>query len=145
MVESELRDTIPTFEHHADGADEVDISNWSALVSGRGIRTWAEVLAIVLVAVVIIGGTEILLRAFDVPQYIMPTPSKIVTALFTDFRFIAPHVGITLMELAIGFAIGASVGLVLAAVITQFPFVEKIVTPYFLLLVTRPMRALVRC
>jgi NitT/TauT family transport system permease protein len=143
MVDSELRDTIPTFEHRADGADEVDISNWSALVSGRGIRTWAEVLAIVLVAVVIIGGTEILLRAFDVPQYIMPTPSKIVTALFTDFRFIAPHVGITLMELAIGFAIGASVGLVLAAVITQFPFVEKIVTPYILLLVTTPMLALV--
>jgi NitT/TauT family transport system permease protein len=143
MVDSELRDTIPTFEHHADGADEVDISNWSALVSGRGIRTWAEALAIVLVAVVIIGGTEILLRAFDVPQYIMPTPSKILTALFTDFRFIAPHVGITLMELAIGFAIGASIGLVLAAVITQFPFVEKIVTPYILLLVTTPMLALV--
>jgi NitT/TauT family transport system permease protein len=143
MVDSELRDTIPTFEPHGDGAGDVDISNWSALVSGRGIRTWAEVLAIVLVAVVIIGGTEVMLRAFDVPQYIMPTPSKIVTALFTDFRFIAPHIGITLMELAIGFAIGASIGLVLAAVITQFPFVEKIVTPYILLLVTTPMLALV--
>ena len=32
---------------------------------------------------------------------------------------------------------------VLAAVITQFPFVEKIVTPYILLLVTTPMLALV--
>ena len=31
----------------------------------------------------------------------------------------------------------------LAAVITQFPFVEKIVTPYILLLVTTPMIALV--
>ena len=31
----------------------------------------------------------------------------------------------------------------LAAVITQFPFVEKIVTPYILLLVTTPMLALV--
>jgi NitT/TauT family transport system permease protein len=32
---------------------------------------------------------------------------------------------------------------VLAAIITQFPFVEKIVTPYILLLVTTPMVALV--
>ena len=40
-------------------------------------------------------------------------------------------------------AIGASIGLVLAAVITQFPFAEKIIAPYILLLVTTPMLALV--
>jgi NitT/TauT family transport system permease protein len=56
---------------------------------------------------------------------------------------IAPHLGYTLVELFGGFAIGASVGLILAGVITQFPFVEKIVTPYILLLVTTPMLALV--
>ncbi len=39
--------------------------------------------------------------------------------------------------------IGASVGIVLAAVITQFPFIEKILTPYVLILVTTPMMALV--
>jgi NitT/TauT family transport system substrate-binding protein len=54
-----------------------------------------------------------------------------------------PHVVVTLKELILGFAIGATVGLVLAAIITQFPFVEKIVTPYILLLVTTPMVALV--
>jgi NitT/TauT family transport system permease protein len=50
---------------------------------------------------------------------------------------------ITLIELLSGFAIGASIGLVLAAVITQAPLVEKIITPYILLLVTTPMIALV--
>ena len=43
----------------------------------------------------------------------------------------------------IGYAIGAAIGIVLAAVITQFPFFEKIITPYILLLVTTPMIALV--
>ena len=33
----------------------------------------------------------------------------------------------------IGYAIGAAIGIVLAAVITQFPFFEKIITPYILL------------
>ena len=47
------------------------------------------------------------------------------------------------MELFGGFTIGALIGLVLAAVITQFPFVEKVVAPYILLLVTTPMLALV--
>jgi NitT/TauT family transport system permease protein len=50
---------------------------------------------------------------------------------------------ITLIELLSGFAIGASIGLFLAALITQVPLVEKIITPYILLLVTTPMIALV--
>jgi NitT/TauT family transport system permease protein len=50
---------------------------------------------------------------------------------------------ITLIELFSGFAIGASIGLFLAALITQVPLVEKIITPYILLLVTTPMIALV--
>ena len=67
----------------------------------------------------------------------------IATALVSDFHLLAPHIGVTLAELLIGFAIGASIGFVLAAIITQFPFVEKIVAPYILLLVTTPMIALV--
>ena len=50
---------------------------------------------------------------------------------------------VTLYELLTGFAIGAAIGLLLAAVVTQFPLAEKIVTPYILLLVTTPMIALV--
>jgi len=94
-------------------------------------------------ALVIIGGAELLLKWFGVPQYVLPTPSQIITALFTEWKFIWPHLLTTLYELLVGFAIGASIGFVLAAVITQFPFVEKIVTPYILLLVTTPMLALV--
>jgi NitT/TauT family transport system permease protein len=144
MIEGQLRDTIPSIDKKSSSAgSRVDLSNWSALTSGSGIRSWAEAIAIAFVALLIVGSAEILLRVFDVPQYIMPTPSQIFAALYTDFRFIAPHVGYTLAELALGFTIGASIGLVLAAVITQFPFVEKIITPYILLLVTTPMLALV--
>ncbi len=143
MSESQLRDTIPTFEKQPDHSGEVGLSNWSALTAGTGVRTWLEVGAIALVAVIIIGGSELLLRVLDVPQYILPTPSLIVRALVSDFPYIWPHLWKTLVELAAGFAIGGAVGFVLAALITQFPFVEKIVTPYILLLVTTPMLALV--
>jgi NitT/TauT family transport system permease protein len=140
----ELADNIPSFEKAGShGGEEVGLSNWSALTSGPGVRSWLEAGAIALVAVAIIGGAELLLRAFHVPQYILPTPSRIAMALVTDFRFIFPHMMVTLTELVSGFAIGASIGFVLAAVITQFPFVEKVITPYILLLVTTPMLALV--
>lgn len=137
-------DAIPEFPQRsaADGAD-VSLTNMSAFTSGPGIRSLWEVAAIAAVAVVIIGGAEFLLRFFQVPHYVLPPPSAIFMALITEFPHIAPHLGHTLVELLAGFAIGASIGLVMAAVITQIPFLEKIVAPYILLLVTTPMLALV--
>ncbi|MCR8722717.1 ABC transporter permease [Frigidibacter sp. ROC022] len=102
-----------------------------------------EVLAIIATAVIVIGGLELVLRWFEVPHYILPPPSAIVAALWTDFPLILPHLGYTLVVLLSGFAIGAGIGLILAAVITQFPFAEKIIAPYILILVTTPMLALV--
>jgi NitT/TauT family transport system permease protein len=144
-MDRELRDQIPSFEKPAAKADQaVALTNLSALSGALGgIRTWAEIGLIALVAALIVGGTELLLRVLEVPHYIMPTPSEIAGALVSDFHLIAPHIGVTLTELLAGFAIGASIGFVLAAVITQFPLVEKIVAPYILLLVTTPMLALV--
>ena len=137
------KDAIPEFNAKAGSAGDVGITNMSALTSGPGIKSAGEIFAVVAVAVIIIGGMELLLGLFEVPQYVLPKPSEIAVALVSDFHLIAPHLGHTLVELFGGFAIGATVGLILAAVITQFPFVEKIVTPYILLLVTTPMLALV--
>jgi NitT/TauT family transport system permease protein len=142
-VDSQLRDQIPTFGAKPGAAGGAGLSGgFSALTSGGG-RSAFETFVIILVAVIIIGGTEILLGIFQVPQYIMPKPSQIGMALITEWKFIWPHLVVTICELLIGFTIGASIGFVLAAVITQFPFAEKIVTPYILLLVTTPMLALV--
>jgi NitT/TauT family transport system permease protein len=139
-----LEDTIPTFnKKEAGGQDGVSLSGGLASLAAGGGRTRLEIAVIILVAVIIIGGSELLLDYFKVPQYVLPKPSQIVTALFSEWPFIWPHLLITLYELVVGFAIGGAIGFVLAAVITQFPFVEKIVTPYILLLVTTPMLALV--
>jgi NitT/TauT family transport system permease protein len=140
-VDKVLGDSIPEFNRKVE-TDGAGLSGISAFAIG-GNRTRLEILVIVLVAVVIIGGDEVLLRALNVPQYILPKPSQIVTALFTEWPNLWPHLTTTLYELFVGFAIGGSIGFVMAAVITQFPFVEKVVTPYILLLVTTPMLALV--
>ena len=140
--ERDLADTIPSFDKAEAGG--ADLSNMSAMAGQLGLvkssREWALIIGI---AVLIIGGAELLLRAYAVPTYIMPTPSLILTALVRDFPVLIPHVGHTLVELISGFAIGATVGFVLAALVTQFPLVERIIAPYILLLVTTPMLALV--
>lgn len=138
MVDKHLGDNIPEFGKKKDAGTQA-----SGLMSGPGARSFVEIFSIIMVAVVIIGGVEFLIRYNQVPSYVMPPPSAIVTALFTDFEFIAPHLGHTLVELIAGYTVGASIGLMLAAIITQFPFAEKIVAPYVIMLVTTPMLALV--
>lgn len=102
----------------------------TGLASGLGAQGAAEVAAIVAVAVLVVGGAELLLRLFGVPQFIMPTPSAIALVFGSpEIATIAEHYGHTMVELVSGYAIGASAGLILAAVITQFPFVEKVITP----------------
>ena len=141
---SELRETIPTFRQaEAEGHDDVSLTNWSALTSASFARNWGEAAIIALFAVVIIGTLELAVRVLNIPDYVFPRPTEIGRTLFTEFGLFLPHLQVTLTELFVGFAVGASIGLVLAAVITQFPFVEKIITPYILLLVTTPMIALV--
>jgi NitT/TauT family transport system permease protein len=140
-VDKVLGDKIPEFNRKQE-TGEPGLSGLGMLTTG-GNRTGLETLVIVAVAVVVIGGAEVLLRVLNVPHYIMPKPSQIIVALFTEWPFLWPHLLTTLYELFVGFAIGGAVGFVMAAVITQFPFVEKVVTPYILLLVTTPMLALV--
>jgi NitT/TauT family transport system permease protein len=140
---SELRETIPTFDTKNDEGGETGLSNWSALTSANFAKSGSEFLAIFLFAVAVIGGLEFWVRYKHVKAYILPKPSAVGSALIHHFGLFWPHIKVTLFELGVGYAIGASIGIILAALITQLPFVEKIITPYILLLVTTPMMALV--
>lgn len=141
---SELRETIPTFGESGKEENDVGLTNMSALTSANVAKSWGEVGLIILVAVIVVGSLEFVCRVFDVPTYTFPRPSLIATTLWHNFRpLYAHHLWVTIKVLTIGYVIGGSVGILLAAVITQFPFVEKIITPYILLLVMTPMIALV--
>ncbi|RKY01717.1 MAG: ABC transporter permease [Spirochaetes bacterium] len=133
---------IPEFEEEElpkqKGAFDI-----SSTVEAVKIRGWKQVAGILGVAIMIIGGWEMMIRIFQVPEFVFPAPSAIAVALVKSFKNILPHFLITLAELTSGYVIGATVGLVLAAVLTQIPYLEKIITPYILLLITTPTLALV--
>ncbi|MDD5658818.1 MAG: ABC transporter permease [Actinomycetota bacterium] len=141
--DKELQDKIPDFkekEEEIPSAGSFDISSATSAVTIHG---WKQILGIISVAVIVIGSWELLVRIFNVPTFVLPSPSAIIRALilslpniYTDFLF-------TLAELVSGYVIGASIGLILAALLIQVPFLEKIITPYILLLITTPTIALV--
>ena len=137
----ELEEKVPEFDEHEPASHgALDIS---ATVSAVQIHGWKQVLGIVAVAIVVIGSWELVVRLGKVPEFVFPTPSAIAVALITNMPTVYPHFFVTLGELAAGYAIGGVIGLFLAAVLTQIPYFEKIITPYILLLVTTPTIALV--
>jgi NitT/TauT family transport system permease protein len=139
--EKQLEDEIPDFEEHAaEMHGQFDISS---TVSTVRIHGWQQVIGILAVAIIILGGWELLIKMFDVPEFVFPKPSAIFKALVESFPNNYPHFLITLSELVAGYVVGAAIGLILAAVLTQIPYLEKIITPYILLLITTPTLALV--
>ena len=142
QYDKELEEKVPEFEGHAEPASHgaLDIS---ATVTAVQIHGWKQVLGILAVAVLVIGGWELVVRLTKVPEFVFPTPSAIAVAMVTNMPTVYPHFFITLGELLAGYVIGASIGLFMAAVLTQLPYIEKIITPYILLLVTTPTIALV--
>jgi NitT/TauT family transport system permease protein len=122
-------------------AETGGLTNWSALTSISFSK--AQLPMILGIAVAVIAIWQLLFTLTKVPTYVMPRPSEIGKALVNIAPTIWPHILTTLRELLTGYLIGASIGIILAAVVTQFPFVEKIITPYILILITTPMVALV--
>jgi len=142
-VPTELRDEIPSFDQAPAHRDHGPI-DWTGLTSIRGAKSALEIGTIIGLAVVVFWGVELLLRVVDIPEYVFPKPVHVMQTLANDFGLLyAPHLWVTLQEFFIGLAIGSTIGLVLAALITQKPFVEKVVAPYVIVLVTTPMIALV--
>jgi NitT/TauT family transport system permease protein len=141
-VPTELRDEIPSFEE-PQARDHGPI-DWSALTSMRTAKSALEIFTIAAIAVAVFFGVELYLRLSNTPTYVFPKPTAVVKTLFTEFGSLYAHdLWVTMQEFLAGLAIGASIGLLLAALITQKPFAEKVVAPYILIMVTTPMLALV--
>ena len=142
-VPSELRDDIPTFDDRPASSDHGPI-DWSALTSVRTAKSALEIGTIVGLAAAIFFGLEAVLRWTNTPTYVFPKPIDVVRVLWNEFASVfAHHLWVTMYEFLAGYAIGSAVGLLLAALITQKPFAEKVIAPYVLIMVTTPMIAFV--
>ena len=116
--ESDLANTIPSFDHEPVSPHPVGLAGMTGLASSGAIRNGRDALVIALIAVGLIAGLQILLTVTDTKSYVMPKPTEIGEALYTNFDLFWPHILSTMRVLVIGYAIGAAVGLLLAATIT---------------------------
>ena len=63
---------------------------------------------------------EIVVRVGIVPNFLLPSPSQVAMAFVEDAPLLAEHTATTLMEAAIGLALGTLVGFVFAVLMDRF-------------------------
>lgn len=106
-------------------------------------RRWAGQVgppALLLAAIVL--AWELGVRAFGVPFYILPAPTRIAQLMVTDQGLLLSEAAVTLGEVLIGFAVAFLLGIGLALLIFSSRTVERAVYPLIIASQTVPVFAI---
>ena len=105
----------------------------------------SNILIAMIGAVLLLIGWDLLIDAFEIPPYVLPSPGDVWIALRAGL-FVAPDdkVGFyipmwaTMSNVAIGFVIATVLGVIIGAVLAEFRIVERLFMPYFFALQSIP-------
>ena len=80
----------------------------------------------------------------DLPDYILPAPEVVVerAARAIGTGVLWPHLGVTLLQIIVGFAIGAAVAIGVGIALAKSLFVERALSPYIVAAQAIPILAL---
>ena len=95
-----------------------------------------------LVAVVLLALWQIVIDAYDVPAYLVPSPARIAQTLLTDRALLFASLLATLKVALAALALATLLGTVLALVFVQSRWIEMSLFPYAVLLQVTPIVAI---
>ena len=90
-------------------------------------RSW---LFSILIAITLLAVWELACRGFNVADFILPTPSRILTVAVSSAAILLPHAGVTLMEVLSGIIVSLLVAVPLSIFMFARPSVEKALAPF---------------
>jgi ABC-type nitrate/sulfonate/bicarbonate transport system permease component len=105
----------------------------------RARRTDALYPVVTIVAVIL--AWEIVVRAANVPSYIIPAPSRVALAFASDIELIAHHAKATLFEVALGLSLSVAIALGVAVLMDNFAIIRKALYPILIISQTIPVIA----
>jgi len=101
----------------------------------RAAVAWPPLLAFVIV----VGAWEAIVRAYDVPSYLVPAPSAIWTALWFDDGSIFGQAAVTTLEAVAGFVIGSLFGAFVGIACAYSLLLSRALLPYVIAANTIPV------
>jgi NitT/TauT family transport system permease protein len=112
------------------------------LVSSEGGRSARSFAIILIVHLAVIVLWQLLVDAFQVPKFILPSPIATVATLASAKYAWLPNLLVTAAEILGGFCLGALVGVTLAVIFTWSPLISLLLLPLFVTLNMIPKVAL---
>ena len=97
----------------------------------------APIVTLALVVIIL----ELLVWGFSIPQYLLPAPHVIVGDILNDSDLYFRHTGVTLLEIVLGYFLGASLGFVAGTVFAYSKLMAKSFLPYLVASTTVPIVA----
>jgi len=95
-----------------------------------------------LFGLLFLGSWEIIVRAEDVPVYLLPSPLVIAETLVKDFSVLLPSLIFTLKTTVLAFLMAAVGGLLLGLLFTFSRWIERTLFPYAVILQVTPVVAI---
>jgi NitT/TauT family transport system permease protein len=90
----------------------------------------------------VLGAWEMVVRAYEVPQFVLPGPSAIWNALVSDFTSLMASLWTTLRITLLAFALATVSGIALAILFAQSRVLEMMLYPYAVVLQVTPVVAI---
>ena len=79
---------------------------------------------------IILAVWESACRGFNLPDFILPPPSQILTVAVVQVPLLLPHAATTAMEVLVGILLSLMVAVPLAMIMFAHPAVEKAIAPF---------------
>jgi NitT/TauT family transport system permease protein len=114
-----------------------------AMASGRRslgahLERWSSLLLVLALVIIWEAGV----RFFNVPRFLLPTPSEIVRLAIKEWPLIQMHSLATIWAILSGYAAAVTFALAVSALMIRFPLVERLIMPIFVGLQSVPKIAI---
>ena len=108
------------------------------------IRLRPELVLIPTIFVIFVAAWELAVQVLQVPKYVLPTPSTVVSSLVQMVQTPSfwNNFSVTVQEIGLGFVCAVILAFVLGTLISQVPLLEKTLLPYLVAIQTIPKVAL---
>ena len=104
----------------------------------RHLERWSSLLLVVALVIVWEAGV----RFFEVPRFLLPTPSEIVRLAIDEWSLIQMHSIATIWAILSGYAAAVAFALAISALMIRFPLIERLIMPIFVGLQSVPKIAI---
>lgn len=108
------------------------------------VRRTLVIISRFLIVLLFLGVWEILARSGIINTFLYSSPSKIISTFINLFNNgeLFTHIGITLFEVLVSFALSIILGLIIATILWSNSFISDVVDPYITILNSLPKVAL---